>query len=107
MTLLYNLYRKLNAVVTWNGCYSKTFDITSGTRHGSKLSPYLFNIFINQLLLDLNYCYAGTGIRDVLYNCMEYTDDITILSTNANYLQCLIDMYAMHSDRWRFKYGID
>ena len=50
--LLYSWYRKLNAVVKWNGCYSKMFDITRGTRQGSKLSPYLFNIFINQLLLD-------------------------------------------------------
>ena len=39
----YNWYRKLNVVVQWNGCYSKMFDTTRGTRQGSKLSPYLFN----------------------------------------------------------------
>ena len=91
----------------WNGCYSTTFDITRGTRQGSKLSPYLFIIFINQLLLDLNDCDAGVRIGDVLYNSMAYADDITIFSTNAKCLQCLIDMCAMYSDRWRFKYGIE
>ena len=94
----------------WNGCYSKTFDITRGTRQGSKLSPYLFNIFINQLLLDLNDCNVGVRIGDVLYNSVAYADDITVFSTNAKYLQCLIDrgsMCTMYSDRWRFKYGID
>ena len=105
--LLYNWYRKLNAVVKWNGCYSTTFNITRGTRQGSKLSPYLFNIFINQLLLDMNDCDAGVRIGDVLYNSMAYADDITIFSTNAKGLQCLIDMCAMYSNRWRFKYGID
>ena len=105
--LLYNWYRKLNAVVKWNGCYSKTFDITRGTRHRSKLSPYLVNIFINQLLLDLNDCDVGVRIGYALYNYMAYADDITELSTNAKYLQCLIDMCTMYSDRWRFKYGMD
>ena len=74
----------------WNGCYSTTFNITRGTRQGSKLSPYLFNIFINQLLLDLNDCDAGVRIGDMLYNYMAYADDITIFSTNAKCLQCLI-----------------
>ena len=83
------------------------FDITRGTRQGSKLSPYLLNIFINQLLLDLNDCDVGVRIGDVLYNSMAYADDITVFSTNAKDLQRLIDMCTMYSDRWRFKYGIN
>ena len=43
----------------------------------------------------------GLVFGDVLYNCMAYADYniITILSTNANCLQCLIHVYAMYSDR--------
>ena len=51
---------------------------------------YLFNIFINQLLLDLNDCYVVVSIGDVFYNYMAYADDITIFSTNAKYLQCIL-----------------
>ena len=32
--LLYNWYNKLNAVVKWNGSYSKMFCVTRGTRQG-------------------------------------------------------------------------
>ena len=67
----------------------------------------LFNICINQLLLDLNDCDVGVRIGDVLYNYMAYADDITVFSTNAKDLQRLIDMCTMYSDRWRFRYGID
>ena len=38
---------------------------------------------------------------------MAYADDITVFSTNAKYLQRLIDMWTLYSDIWRFKYGID
>ena len=98
--LLYNWYNKLNAVVKWNGSYSKPF----ATRQGSVLSPYLFNFFINQLLLDLNNCDAGVRIGDTLYNSMANADDITLFSTNVQYLQILIDAY---SKRWKFKFGVE
>ena len=64
--LLYNWYNKLNAVVKWNGSYSKSFCVIRGTRQGSVLSPYLFNSFINQLLLDMNNCDARVRINDTL-----------------------------------------
>ena len=59
------------------------------------------------MLLDLNDCDAGVRIGDVLFNSMAYADDITIFSTNAKGLQCLVDMCAMYNDRWRFNYGIE
>ena len=105
--LLYNWYNKLNAVIKWNGSYSKPFDVTRGTRQGSVLSPYLFNIFINQLLLDLNNCDAGVRIGDTLYNYMDYADDITLFSTNVQDLQSLIDVCDAYSKRWKFKFGVE
>ena len=64
----------------------------------------MFNIFINQLLLDLNNCDAGVRIGDTLYNYMAYADDITLFSTNVHDLQNLIDVY---SKRWKFKFGVE
>ena len=90
--ILHNLYNKLNAIVKWNGSYSKSFCVTRGIRQGSVPSPYLFNNFINQLLLDLNNSDAGVRIGDTLYNYMAYAEDITLFSTNVQDLQNLIDV---------------
>ena len=84
--LLYNWYNKPNTVVKWKGSFSKSFCVTRGTRQGSVLSSYLFNIFINQLLLDLNNCDAGVRIDDTLYNYTAYANDITLLTTNVQAL---------------------
>ena len=105
--LLYKWYNKLNAVVKWNGSYSKSFCVTRGTRQGSVFSPYLFNIFINQLLLDMNNCDASVRIGDTLYNDMAYADDITLFATNVQDLQNLIDVCVAYSKRWRFKFAVE
>ena len=105
--LLYNWYKRLEAVVKWEGSYSGTFAVGRGTRQGSIISPFLFNIFINQLLLDLTECDAGVRIGDELYNSMAYADDITLFATNVKGVQCLIDTCATYSNRWRFRYGIE
>ena len=57
---------------------------------------YLFNIFIIQVLLDLNNCDTGIRIGDTLYNSTAYADDITLFSTNVQDLQNLI-MYVLHT----------
>ena len=46
--LLYNWYRKLNAVVKWNGCYSQMFDIpVEHDREANFLHIYLIYLLIN------------------------------------------------------------
>ena len=104
--LLYNWYSKLNGIVKWNGTRGDSFNITRGTRQGSIISPYLFNIFINQLLYDLQSSDAGARIGDMLFNSVAYADDVTLFSTNMKGLQNLIDICVAYSRRWRFKFGI-
>ena len=50
----------------WEGSYIGTFAVGRDTRQGSIISPFLFNIFINKLLLDLTECDAGVRIGDEL-----------------------------------------
>ena len=69
----YDWYNKLNAVVKWNGSYSKSCCVTRGTQQRCVLSTYRFNIFINQLLLDLNNCDADMTTWNLTLN--EYAQD--------------------------------
>ena len=71
-------------MVKWNGQYSSKFRVTRGTRQGSVLSPYLFNIFLNQLLLSLQNTTTGIGIGNMVYNAFTYADDVSIFCSSAS-----------------------
>ncbi len=75
---LYNWYRNLKGVVKWNGSFSNVFDVRRGTRQGSVLSPYLFNIFLHDLLIQLKERKFGVNIGNRIHNSFSYADDISL-----------------------------
>ena len=85
--VLYNWYCKLSAVDRWKRVCSNSFQVTRGTKQRSTLSPYLFFIFIDQLLLDLTNSDVGVIISNQRNNCMAYADDVTLFYNNVLSLQ--------------------
>ena len=59
---MYRWYNNHNAVVRWNEECSYSFKVTRGTRQGSILSPHIFGISINNLLIDLSTSEHGVRI---------------------------------------------
>ena len=104
--LLYKWYSNLKATVKWKGKTSQFFDITKGTRQGSILSPYIFNIFIDDLLQELDMSNDKVRIGTCSLNSFAYADDVNLICTTAPGLQRLINICTNYADRWRFRFSI-
>ena len=102
---LYQWYQSMSAIVKWNGCLSEPFKVLRGTKQGSILSPVLFNIFIDELLVSLSESNFGVRIGNNTFNSFAYADDISLISLNATDLQNLIDVCYRYSTKWRFNFN--
>ena len=72
--------------VQWDGECSKQFDVNNGVKQGGVLSPMLFSIYIDELLMKLKKSGLGCYIGNVFIGTLGYADDITILSPS---IRCL------------------
>jgi hypothetical protein len=89
--LLVDWYSKLYVVVRWNNSYSNLFKVGSGVRQGSSLSPALFNVFINKVIIDLKKLALGCFINSIWIGCILYADDIILLSASLISLQNMLN----------------
>ena len=90
-------YENQQMCVRWGGTYSTFFSVTNGVRQGSILSPYLFNIYVDDLSVALNACRVGCCVGKILINHLMYADDLVILAPSVSGLSKLLSIYAKYS----------
>src|SRR5271163_1467913 len=92
LLLLICWYQKSTICVRWNDCFSYFVTLESGVRQGSILSPKLFALFVDELLVNLKHSGLGCHIKGLCFNAMMYADDLVLLSISISHLQQLIDI---------------
>ncbi len=89
INILNDWFEKSSSSVRWGDSLSDHFILRAGTRQGGVLSPLLFSIFINDLLLLLDNENCGCIINNISLNSFLYADDLILLSLS------IIDMLVM------------
>ncbi len=70
-----SMYINQKLRVTFNGYYSEWFNVTNGVKQGGVLSPTLFGVYIDGMLLQLKDSGIGYHIGDVYCGGLGYADD--------------------------------
>ncbi|CAC5365528.1 unnamed protein product [Mytilus coruscus] len=96
-TIVKNLYNGMTSKVRWAGGISDNFKILQGVRQGGILSPLLYKIYNNNLLMELQMSRLGFRIGNIYMGCPTCADDIALLSRDTNELQCMLSTLHRHS----------
>ena len=107
VALLIKLYLNGTAVVHYASHQSpKPFALTQGVRQGGILSPFLYNIYTEDLLQHIKSLEIGTYLPNNLHTAIiAYADDIILLSPTLSHLQTMIDQCISHGINNCLKYN--
>ena len=79
-----------------------------GVRQGGVLSPSLFNISINAIIMNLKLsghgCH-GCHINNIFFGCAMYADDLIILSASQSGLQAMLDVCISTCENLSLKFN--
>lgn len=103
--LLVFWYVNQTMCVRWGGAFSEPFYVSNGVRQGGILSPFLFNLYVDDLSDNLNKCQVGCYIGDKLVNHLMYADDIALCSPSSLGLSRLLKICEDFGVRHDVKYN--
>ena len=95
------LYTGLVSKVKWKGNTSNSFKIHQAVRQGGILSPFLYKLYVNNLLEDLKTHSLGFKIGTTYVGCPTCTDDIAFTSSCQQELQCMLSVANHHAKQSR------
>ena len=100
--VLYAWYRQMYVAIRLHGGLGQRLSVKRGTRQGGLSSPWICNVFYEDLIDNISHSDRGISLRGETYNVLCYADALLITSTTVSGLQSLIDM----CDSYIFQHGL-
>ena len=97
-----SMYSNTTSSLKLNNIFTKWFDTTTGVRQRDTLSPTLFNIFLDDLITDLEQ-FPGIETDDFSLSVLCFADDIVIFCDREEKLQSMLNHVADWCSKWCLK----
>ena len=96
--ILLTWYSDQQVSVLWNSSISEKFSISNGVRQGGVLSPILFTIYMDELLLELKKAGIGCFWRHHFVGAVYYAGDIALLVPSLSALRIMLEICTRFAD---------
>ena len=101
------VYEKQHAWVSWGKARSKTFGIKNGTRQGSVLSPALFSVYMDDLIIMLRKSGVGCHVGGVFCGVVGYADDLCLLAPNRSAMEVMLQVCEKYAKDNNLEFSTD
>ncbi|KAK6181925.1 hypothetical protein SNE40_009702 [Patella caerulea] len=107
---LQSIYHIITAKIRINGNLSTPFTCNSGVRQGCILSPWLFGMYINELIEMLktdsgHEIFINNSINDIF--ALLFADDLTLFAETVGDLQKRLNMLDKYCLKWNMSMNVD
>ena len=101
------VYEEQYAWVKWGNSRSSLFPIVNGTRQGSILSPALFALYVDELLVELRRLGIGCHVAGVYMGAVGFCDDLLLMSPTREGMQVMLDTCQRFAAKYNLKFSTD
>ena len=106
-TALRNLYENIKCNVRVNESSTAWFNVPIGLQQGCVLSSLLFNLYINDLVINLKQLCPGIPIGGENVVSLMYADDLVLLARNERDLQHMLEVVNQWCSVWNVTLNSD
>ena len=102
---LIRLYTQQKLRVEWENTFSPEFCVKNGVKQGGVLSPILFTVYFDELLLKLKDSGYGCWIGNTFCGALTYADDVTLLSPTLTSVKLLLKVVESFGEEYFVKFN--
>ena len=105
--LFISWYSVSASIVCWRGVSSKQYELESGVRQGGGvISPVLFAMYINILIVKIQNSKLGCHINRVPMSIFMFADDLVLVASSLIHLRIMIEICQCELDEIDMKLNV-
>ena len=102
---LKDLYTDITVQVLYDGSLSRAFDVLQGTGQGRIIAPFMYKIYTNCLLTEINNHSFAIVINRLTVSSHYFVDAISLLPLYPSFLQTFMDDCYDYSLKWTYEFN--
>ena len=92
LNLIIYWYLNMSSCCQWNGEKSEYFRLITGTKQGGVLSPRIFAVYMDDLIIELRKSGIGCHVVSLFVACIVYADDLCLIAPTRGAMQLLLSI---------------